>query len=132
MSYLSRLHNTTNAPLSAPQKAAYKARNAELHQPNDPDDIQEISSPGDAKKTEINPLDDATRKEISPPDDAIKSKTSGSLKRKRGRPRKIQQSKLAGDVKDDSATDATAGGVENRARRKSNPGPQKLSPYKEI
>jgi hypothetical protein len=123
------LHSTTNIPVSALQKKAYKARMAKLDKDNAADDdIQVISNPNDASKKEESPPNDASIKEISPP------RPIGSQKRKRGRPRKIETLKPTNPLKDQYklATDAVTGLVEGRARRKSNPGPQQVSPYKEL
>lgn len=142
---LSRLHNTTNAPLSALQKTAYEASIAKLVQPNAADDdVQEISPPDATNNKEKSPPDAANNKENSPPDaagkkdnplhDASKSETSGCLKRKRGRPRKITPPKPTSHVAviQQFATNAIAERVEGRARRKTQPGRHTKSPYKEL
>nr|XP_051216304.1 uncharacterized protein LOC127333905 [Lolium perenne] len=110
-------------------KKAYKARMAKLDKDNAADDdIQVISNPNDASKKEESPPNDASIKEISPP------RPIGSQKLKRGCPRKIETLKPTNPVKDQYklTTDAVTGLVEGRARRKSNPGPQQVSPYKEL
>lgn len=139
------MHNTTNAPLSALQKTAYEASIAKLVQPNAADDdVQEISPPDATNNKEKSPPDAANNKENSPPDaagkkdnplhDASKSETSGCLKRKRGRPRKITPPKPTSHVAviQQFATNAIAERVEGRARRKTQPGRHTKSPYKEL
>lgn len=131
---LSRLHNTTNAPLSALQKTAYEASIAKLVQPNAADDdVQEISPPDAANNKENSPPDAASKKD-NPLHDASKSETSGCLKRKRGRPRKITPPKPTSHVAviEQFATNAIAERVEGRARRKTQPGRHTKSPYKEL
>jgi hypothetical protein len=126
------LHNTTDTPLSALQENAYKTSIAELHQPNAADDdVQEIPPP-DASKKETSPPDDASKKEIKHPNDSKKSEPYGSQKRKRGRPRKNKPPEPTNPVKDQFATNTIVGLVEGRTPRKSNPGRQMTSPYKEI
>jgi hypothetical protein len=115
------LHNTTDTPLSALQENAYKTSIAKLHQPNAADDdVQEIPPP------------DASKKEINHPNDSKKSEPYGSQKRKRGRPRKNKPPEPTNPVKDQFATNTIVGLVEGRTPRKSNPGCQMMSPYKEI
>lgn len=63
--------------------------------------------------------------EIQKPDDVNEANKSGSHKRKRGRPKKIE----ANTVKAQLTPEAMAQRV-NMTRRKRKPGPKQQSPYK--
>lgn len=129
------LPNTTNTLLSALQEKVYQATKAKLQAELTvvaDDDVQEVSGPDGAKKKEMSHPDDANKKEICPPDNATKSKTSGSKKRKRGRPRKVEPALPTNPGIDQFATDAIAERLEGKPCREKKKGRQTSSPYKEL